>query len=201
MSQSTQVVAQATTEAPAAEAAAGEAAGQTEGTEAHGEGHGAFPPMDTSTFPSQLFWLVIFFAALYLLMSRVALPRMAKILDARAGRIEGDLAKAQKLKDETEAAVQAYEKALADARGKAQSIAAETRATMTTEMDAERSAVEKTLSAKVATAETAIAAAKAKAMKDIGGVAADAAAEIVAELTGNKVSKAAAAKAISDLKG
>jgi F-type H+-transporting ATPase subunit b len=201
MSQSTLVVAEATTEAPAAEAAAGEATGQTEGTEAHGEGHGAFPPMDTSTFPSQLFWLVIFFAALYLLMSRVALPRMAKILDARANRIEGDLAKAQKLKDETEAAVQAYEKALADARGKAQSIATETRTKMTAEMDAERSVVEKTLSAKVAEAEAAIATAKGKAMKDIGDVAAETAAEIVAELTGTKVSKAAAAKAIADLKG
>lgn len=200
MSQSTLVVAEATTEAPAAEAAPGET-GTTEGTEAHGEGHGAFPPMDTSTFPSQLFWLVIFFALLYLLMSRVALPRMAKILDARANRIEGDLAKAQALKNETEAAVQAYEKALADARGKAQSIATETRAKMTAEMDAERSAVEKTLSAKVADAEAGIAAAKAKAMKDVGDVAADTAAEIVAELTGNKVTKAAAAKAIADLKG
>jgi len=62
MSQSTLVVAEATTEAPAAEAAAGETTGQTEGTEAHCGGHGAFPPMDTKTFPSQLFWLVIFFA-------------------------------------------------------------------------------------------------------------------------------------------
>jgi F-type H+-transporting ATPase subunit b len=157
--------------------------------------------MDTSTFPSQLFWLVIFFAALYLLMSRVALPRMAKILDARANRIEGDLSKAQALKDETEAAVRSYEKALADARGKAQSIATETRAKMTAEMDAERSVVEKKLSAKVAEAEAAIAAAKGKAMKDVGDVAAETAAEIVAELTGTKVSKATAAKAVADLKG
>ena len=175
MSQTTTATAEATAETPAAEAAVGEAGHTAEGTEAHG-GSSAFPPLDTSTFPSQLFWLVIFFALLYLLMSRVALPRIAKILDNRASRIEGDLAKAKALKDETEAAVQAYEKALADARGKAQSIATETRAKMTAEMDAERSAVEKSPAAKVAEAETAIAAAKAKAMKDVGDVAAEEAA-------------------------
>ena len=109
--------------------------------------------MDATTFPSQIFWLVIFFALLYLLMSRLALPKMAAVLDKRHKTIEGDLAKASALKNETEAAVQAYEKALADARAKAQGIAAETRAKMTAEMDAERAALEKKIGAKTAEAE------------------------------------------------
>lgn len=199
MSQSTLVVAEATTEAPTTETAAGETA-HTETTAAEG-GHGAFPPMDASTFPSQIFWLVIFFGLLYLLMSRVALPRMGAILDHRQGRIDGDLARAQALKDETQAALGAYEKALADARSKAQGIALETRNRMAAEMDAERTAIEKTLGAKVAEAEARISAAKAKAMADVSEVAAEAAAEIVAELTGTKVTKAATSKVIADLKG
>lgn len=183
------------------EAGHGEA-GQTTGTAADG-GHGGsvFPPLDTSTFPSQIFWLVIFFGLLYLLMSKVALPRLGQIFHNRMARINGDIAKAQALKDETENAIKAYEKALSDARSNAQSIAAETKAKMTAEMDAERAALEKSLSVKTAEAETKIAAAKAKAMKDVGEVAADAAAEIVAELTGSKVTKAAVAKAIADVKG
>lgn len=201
MSQSTTVLAQAETEAPAAEAPAAAEAGQSQGTAAEGGHGGAFPPMDTTTFPSQIFWLVIFFGLLYLLMSRVALPKMGSILEKRAARIEGDLARAQALKDETQAAVTAYEKALADARAKAQGIALETRTKMAAEMDAERSAVEATLGAKVGEAEARIAKAKAKAMTDVSGVAADAAAEIVAELTGTKVTKAAVSKAVADLKG
>ena len=203
MSQSTLVVAQSTTtEVPAPPSPGEEAAAPatTEGTGAEG-GHGGFPPMDAHTFPSQIFWLVIFFALLYLLMSKVALPKMASVLAHRHKTIEGDLARASAMKNETEAAVQAYEKALADARAKANAIAAETRAKMNAEMDAERASLDKTLAAKTAEAEAKIATAKAQAMKDVGEVAAETAAEIVAALTGSQVSKAEAVKAIAGLKG
>jgi F-type H+-transporting ATPase subunit b len=198
MSQTTIVVAEETTAVQAP--AAGETAPTTEST-AHEGGHkGAFPPMDASTFPSQIFWLVIFFALLYLLMSRLALPKMAAVLAHRHKTIEGDLAKASALKNETLAAVQSYEKALADARAKAQGIAAETRAKMNAEMDAERTALEKKIGVKTADAEAKIATAKAQSMKDVGEVAAETAAEIVSALTGAEVSKAEALKAIASLK-
>ena len=57
----------------------------------------AFPPFDKQNFPSQLFWLALTFIALYLLMSRIALPRISSILDARRQRIESDLAEAQRI--------------------------------------------------------------------------------------------------------
>ena len=208
MSQTTIVVAEnapaegAAAETPAVETpAAGEAGNTTESTGHEGGHQGAFPPMDATTFPSQIFWLVIFFALLYLLMSKVALPKMAAVLGRRHKTIEGDLAKASAMKNETVAAVQAYEKALADARAKANAIAAETRAKMNAEMDAERASLEKTLAAKTAEAEAKIAEAKARAMKDVGEVAAETAAEIVVELTGSQVSKAEAVKAVAGLKG
>lgn len=202
MSQPTIVVAEATTEAPAeGEApASGEAGHTTESTGAEG-GHGGFPPMDAHSFPSQIFWLVIFFALLYLLMSKVALPKMAAVLDKRHKAIEGDLSKASALKHETEAAIQHYEKSLADARANAQGIATETRSKIAAEIEAERSALEKTLSAKLAEADARISATKAKAMQDVHEVAAETAAEIVSELTGATVSKDQAAKAIAGLKG
>lgn len=202
MSQSTIVVAEATTEAPAeGEApASGEAGHTTEGTAAEG-GHGGFPPMDAHSFPSQIFWLVIFFALLYLLMSKVALPRMAAVLDKRHKAIESDLSKASALKHETEAAIQHYEKSLSDARANAQGIATDTRAKIAAEIEGERSALEKTLSAKLAEADSRISATKAKAMQDVHEVAAETAAEIVSELTGHKVTKEHAAKAIAGLKG
>ena len=211
MSQTTIVVAEntppppspeGTAETPAVQApAAGETGATTESTGHEGGHKGAFPPMDATTFPSQIFWLVIFFALLYLLMSKVALPKMASVLAHRHKTIEGDLARASAMKNETEAAVQAYEKALADARAKANAIAAETRAKMNAEMDAERASLDKTLAAKTAEAEAKIATAKAQAMKDVGEVAAETAAEIVAALTGSQVSKAEAVKAIAGLKG
>ena len=202
MSQSTLVVAQATTtEAPAPAAGeSGAAPATTEGTGAEG-GHGSFPPMDAHSFPSQIFWLVIFFALLYLLMSKVALPRMEAVLKNRHKAIESDLSKASALKRETETAIQHYEKSLADARANAQGIATETRARIDAEIETERSALEKTLSVKLAEADSRISATKAKAMHDVHEVAAEAAADIVSALTGATVSKEQAAKAIAGLKG
>jgi F-type H+-transporting ATPase subunit b len=197
MAQTTIVVAEETT---AVEAPAGETGHTTESTAAEGGHQGAFPPMDATTFPSQIFWLVVFFGLLYLLMSRLALPKMAAVLAHRHKTIESDLARASALKNETEAAIQAYEKALADARAKAQGIAAETRAKMSAEMDAERAGLEKKIGAKTAEAEARIATAKGQAMKDVAEVAAETAAEIVSELTGATVSKAEAVKAIAGLK-
>jgi F-type H+-transporting ATPase subunit b len=134
-------------------------------------------------------------------MSKLALPRMAAVLQDRHKTLESDLSKASALKDETEAAIKSYEKALADARAKAQGIAAETRARMTAEVEGERSKLETSVSAKIAAAETRIAGLKEQAMKDVGEVAAETAADIVTELTGAQVTKADAAKAIAGLKG
>jgi F-type H+-transporting ATPase subunit b len=184
------------TAAPAAEAG-GEAAATTEGTEASGgEHHGVFPPLDTKTFPSQLFWLVIFFAALYVLMSKLVLPRLASILSKRKSQIDSDLSRAQGLKDETEAAIKSYEKALADARSNAGDIARETRDAVTKQADAESHKLDAALAKKISDAEAKIAASKEKALAAVDDIAAESAVEIVAALGGGKVTKAAVTKAL-----
>ena len=78
-------------------------------TGAEGGHGGGFPPFESSTFASQLVSLVIAFVALYLIVSRIALPRVGSVIDARQNAIEGDLAAAQKLKDASGAALKAYE--------------------------------------------------------------------------------------------
>jgi hypothetical protein len=79
-----------------------------------------FPPFNQDTFASQLVWLAIFFVALYVLMSKVAIPRIGGIVEARRERIEGDIAEAARLKDQSDAALKGYEQSLADARAQAQ---------------------------------------------------------------------------------
>src|SRR5215510_5537621 len=139
----------------------GEAKGQKAGahTEADGGKHGGvFPPFDSSTFASQLVSLLIAFVALYVIVSRIALPRVGAVLDARQNKIEGDLAAAQKLKDESEAALQAYESDLAAARSRAQAIGAEARDKLNAASEAERKTLEDKLAARLAGAEKTIAA-------------------------------------------
>lgn len=161
--------------------------------EGHHEGKGAFPPFAAETFASQLLWFALAFGLLYILMSKIALPRVAGILEDRRRRIAGDLEAAQRAKAESDASVAAYEKSLADARATAQRIAGETRDAVNAEMEANRKAIEAELGAKLSAAEAQIAATKAKAMENVRTIAADTATAIVTSLTG----KAPAAKAVA----
>ena len=171
----------------------------TETTEAEG-GSGVFPPLDATSFPSQLFWLVIFFGALYLAMSRLVLPKLGAILTKRKAQVDGDVARAQALKDETEAAVKHYEKALADARSNANDIARDTKAKISSQIDAEQATLDGELSKKIKEAEARVAKAKAKAMESVETIAGETAADIVASLTGGTTTRAAVAKAIASIK-
>ena len=172
-------------------------------TKAHTEqpgGHkGPFPPFQVETFASQLLWFAVCFVVLYLLMSRIALPRVGGILEDRRRRIEEDLNGAQRLRDESDAELAAYEKALADARTRAQAIANETREKLNAEAERARKALENELHAKLAEAEKAIAAAKQAALTNVRGIAVEAAAAIVERLLGSAPPAAAVELVIDDV--
>jgi len=162
----------------------GNAKGTTAHTEADGGHKAPFPPFEKDTFASQLVSLAVAFVALYLIVSKIALPRVGRLLEARQKAIEGDLAEAQKLKDASGAALKAYESELAAARSRAQSIGSETREKLSAASEAERKKLEEQLSHKLAEAEKTIASTREAAMTNVRGIAADAATAIVQRLTG-----------------
>lgn len=161
--------------------------GNEGGTTAHtsADGHKApFPPFQSETFASQLVWLVITFVALYLIVSRLALPRVGGIINQRDNAIAGDLAAAQKLRDESDAELKAYESELANARAKAHTIGTETRDKLNAQAEQERKTLEDRLGVKLAEAEKAIANTRQAAMSNVRQIATDAAGTIVQQLTG-----------------
>ncbi|HEX2215371.1 MAG TPA: F0F1 ATP synthase subunit B' [Xanthobacteraceae bacterium] len=155
-----------------------------------------FPPFQSEHFASQLFWLALAFIVLYVLMAKVALPRVGSILQARRERIEADFAEAQRFREQSEAAAAAYEKALADARNRAQGIAAETREKFVAEAEENRKALEARLNAQLAEAERTIGATKSAAMANVRDVAVESAAAIVEKLIGSAPPAPAVAQAV-----
>ena len=166
-------------------------------TEAPG-GHkpAGFPPFKTETFPSQLFWLVITFAFLFVVLWRVAGPRIAGVITLRRNAINDDIAAAQKHRGDAEAASAAYQTALAGARARAQSLAEANRKTVGGEIDREKTAADAKANAEVATAESRIAASRGAARAHVVNAAQDAAIQIVAHLTGETVGADEAAAAV-----
>jgi F-type H+-transporting ATPase subunit b len=150
---------------------------------------GGLPQLNAPDFGPQLFWLALTFVLLYLIMSRVALPRIGEVIEERKDRIQRDLAAAERLKSETDKALQAYEKALADARSNATSIARQTRDSLNAEVDKERKAIEDQLAKKLTDAEASIGVTKAKALSSVKDIAGDTVVSIVGALTNLSINK------------
>jgi len=150
--------------------------------------HNNFPPFDASTFASQLLWFAITFAVLYYVMAKVALPRLAGIIEGRRDRIAADLDTAERLKGESEDAARNYEKALAQARAKASTIAEEARTEAKTKADTQRTELESALTDKLAAAETRISDIKERALSEVGAIAGEATEAVVSSLIGAQAS-------------
>lgn len=162
----------------------------TTGTEvpASGTANKVFPPLDPTTLAPQLVWLAITFAALYLLLKKIAIPRIGGVIEERQNRIQRDIDAAEKLKDDVDGAMKAYEKSLADARGNATAIARATNEKLSAEVDRERAAVETATAKKLADAEVRITATKQKALSSVGEIASEIAGPVIKQLTGKDVS-------------
>jgi F-type H+-transporting ATPase subunit b len=170
-------------------------------TAAHGGPHegGAFPPFDAANWAPQFVWLALVFGALYLLMSRIALPRVADILTTRETTINADLDSARATQAKAQTAAKHNDATLAAKKGEAQAIGREAQAKAAAEAAAHRAAAEQKLAQALAAAEQRIATEKVENMAHVESVAKEAAAAIVAKLTGAEADAAAIDAAVRSL--
>ncbi|MBM3548516.1 MAG: F0F1 ATP synthase subunit B' [Alphaproteobacteria bacterium] len=155
------------------------------------------PQLHFQDFPPQLVWLAITFVVLYLLMSKVALPKIGQVLDARAIKITADLDRATKLKDEAAGVLAAYEKALADARAQAQATIKAVADRMQKDAEAREGALAKKLAADTEAAEGRIKAARDQAMASLTQVAAEITKAAAEKLISQPVNDAVASAAVA----
>jgi F-type H+-transporting ATPase subunit b len=169
----------------------------TSGTIAPEPKSGGFPPFKTETFSSQLFWLTLTFAFLFVVLWKFAGPRIQNVIADRRSRIAGDIAAAEAHRRESEQALAGYQAALAAARGRAHALAEENRKRIAGEIESAKAAADADAHAATAKAEERIGAMRAEAKGHMIKAAQDAAVQIVARLTGDTVSDADAAAAVS----
>jgi len=154
------------------------------------------PQLDVTTFAPQLFWLAVSFIVLYVLMTKVALPRVGAAIAERRARIDGDLERAAQMKSDAEEVMFAYERALAEARAQAQETVRQTSerlAAATAERQREAGAK---LAEQTAAAEKRIAAARDAALTNVRSIAVDVARTAAQRLTGVDVDEAHAGAAV-----
>ena len=171
------------------------------GTAMAKEGSGGMPQLDYHSFAPQLVWLAIAFVALYLVMSKLAVPRIADTLEKRQGKIQGDLDAAEKANEETRALVQAYEKRMADTREDARKVVRDRSEADSAAAAARLGALHDKLNAQIGEAEKRIAAQRDDVMAGLEGMAKDIGQEVYAKLAGQPADVGALAAKVAAAKG
>jgi F-type H+-transporting ATPase subunit b len=159
------------------------------------------PQLEFSTWPNQIFWLLVTLVVIYLVLTKIALPRIGAVLADRKSTITNDLAAAEELKHKAVEAEKAYNDALATARTEAAKIVAAAKAEIQKDLDAATAKADAEISAKAAESEKSIAAIRDGAAAAVAEVARDTARELVAALGGAADAKAVTAAVTARLKG
>ena len=145
---------------------------------------GQMPQLNPHDMVPQLVWLAILFAVLYVLMSAVAVPRIAATLQARDAKISGDLTAAEKANEDARALVEAYAKRLAEARENARGLTRQREEADAAAAAARLTQLNERIGAQIAEAEKAIATARASALSSLEQMASDVAQSVYAKLAG-----------------
>lgn len=155
------------------------------------------PQFDPSTFSSQLVWLVITFAALYWALTRITLPRIAEVMEARQSKIDDDLDRAVELERRAKAALAAYEAAVEAAKTEAQSVIRQGVEEMAAEAQKRHGELAEKLALQVSDAEARIAASKESALANIRQVASEAARAATLRVIGVEIDQGQADAAVA----
>lgn len=156
------------------------------------------PQFDPEWFASQIFWLVVTFGLLYLLLSRIAIPRIAEVMEERQDKVEDDLTKAEKLRNEAEEILAEYEKTLAEAQSEAQKTVRAAEQEMAQHAAERHEAFGKDLTKRTREAEERIDKAKGEAIEGLRSMAGEVAQAATAKLIGVEVDAKQAEKAVSE---
>jgi F-type H+-transporting ATPase subunit b len=155
------------------------------------------PQFDLGQWPGQMVWMLVIFGILVLLFTFVFAPRVGGAIAEREDKIGADIGEARRLRDEAEAQSKAAADELAEARTRAQRLAADAKSAVANEAARRQADEEARLGQVMAEAEARIAAARAEAMSHVRGIAAETAQAIVEKLTGSAPSAAEVEQALA----
>lgn len=150
------------------------------------EESGGLPQLNVSTYEEQLVWLFISFIALYILVSRFALPKVKAVLEHRDEIITNDLDTAEKLKQKSDTVFAAYEASLKGARQEAHDLSIKTKEKLTLDLAGAQHKLDGELGVKADAAEAKIASAVEEALSSLDTVASDVTSALVTKLSGTK---------------
>ena len=159
---------------------------------------GGMPQLNPEFWISQIFWLIITFGILFIVLTKVILPKISDNLETRKSQILENIETADKQKEESQKKIDEYEKIILDSKLKAKSYFNEAREKILDDINKKRAALEKDLDEEIDEVEKELSDLKNKSGEKINKIAAETSAELIKELIGEEVNSSSIAAIVED---
>ena len=154
---------------------------------------GGMPQLNPEFWISQIFWLIITFGILFIVLTKVILPKISDNLETRKSQILENIETADKQKEESQKKIEEYEKIILDSKLKAKNHFNEAREKILDNINKKRAALEKDLDQEIDGVEKELSDLRNKSGEKINKIAVETSAELIKELIGEEVNSSSIA--------
>ena len=168
-------------------------------TKSFGAEEGGMPQLNPEYWVSQIFWLIIVFASLYIILSQLILPRISESLEKRRLQIADNLNQAEKFKEESEKKIKEYEKILNDAKNQAKKIMDDARKKINKDINSKRDQINKEIEKEINKAEEEIQLLKKNSINNINKIAIEISGDIVKNIMNLELNKSSISAIVEDI--
>ena len=159
---------------------------------------GGMPQLNPEFWISQIFWLIITFGILFIVLTKVILPKISYNLETRKSQILENIETADKQKEESQKKIDEYEKIILDSKHKAKNYFNEAREKILDDINKKRTSLENELDEEIGEVEKELSDLKNKSGEKINKIAAETSAELIKELIGDEVNSSSIAAIVED---
>ena len=147
---------------------------------------GGMPQLNPEFWVSQIFWLVLTFGLLYIILSKLILPKISDNLESRKSQILENIETAEKQREESEKKVKEFEKIILDSKIEAKNYFNEARQKILEDITIKKNSLDKDIDDEISAAEQEIKNLKTASSEKIKNIAIETSSELIKQLIGEE---------------
>ena len=160
---------------------------------------GGMPQLDPEFWISQIFWLILTFGTLYIVLSKLILPKISSNLELRKSQIQENIEAAEKQRVESESKLKEYDDIVLKSKIKAKNIFKESREKAIKDINLKKETLDKQIDEEIKKAESEIEILKKSAPEKINKIAVEISSELIKKIIGAELNNSSVSAIVDDL--
>ena len=159
---------------------------------------GGMPQLNPEFWVSQIFWLVLTFGLLYIILSKLILPRISNNLESRKSQILENIETAEKQREESEKKVKEFEKIILESKIEAKNYFNEARQKILEDITVKKNSLDKDIDDEISAAEKEIKNLKTASSEKIKNIAIETSSELIKQLIGEEANNSSVSAIVEE---